>query len=100
MYSLLAASIAVLGSYLYPLLAAGSLKASLHSLSPLTLASVLATIAFLLAGLNMTYKGVKPGLVFAYNCFVKPVWKMVVGGKGKDGAHQDRLEEFYAGQAG
>lgn len=77
-------------------------KPVLPTISPMTAVALGLTIVFLLACLGTTYRGIRPGLVFAWNCFVKPVLKMVSGGdKGsKDGAHQDRLEEFYAGQAG
>ncbi|KAI9009269.1 hypothetical protein DFJ74DRAFT_687526 [Hyaloraphidium curvatum] len=97
-YSLAALCFAVMAAYLYPYLF--SPGARLPQVSPMALIAVVLTLAFLGAGLKMTYKGVRPGLVFAYNCFVKPVWKMVAGKKSRNEEHQDRLEEFYAGQAG
>ena len=65
----------------------------------LSLAASLAAIAILVYG--------QPYLVFAYNCFLKPISNSSRTARGKDqehttartGGQQDALESFYKGQA-
>lgn len=64
------------------------------------LVSLVAGLAAALVYLARTYKGLVPGLVFAYNCFVKPVLGVFGGDKKGKAGHQERLEGFYRDQAG